>query len=272
MMTWTRVALGLGVLGLTVGGAVLAGDPLVPCRPSNTNVIQNIGNGRSTTVIVEPGRDGQLQRSVFIQGGTPVPQPLTPQPAPLPLLPQQGPAVVPEPMPAQPQPLEPEPMPAVPAVPALPVQPVEPMPVQPMPVQPALPHDTQDLILRIPVPRLPEVPGVRMPVLPEIRVPAVGAQQYQVPANRTMVFNGPSGRTIVSNRGSNSTVIVGNGGDTTIVGGDGLCYRGKDNRFWTRSMYSADAGCTVYYDPRTTLWFRYDGRTDTFRVAPEVDD
>jgi hypothetical protein len=251
MLTWTKglaaLALGLGVLGLTVGETVFAGDPL-PAVPGagNVNVIQNSGNYKSTTLIVEQGRDGRACKSLFIQGDGPT----------------QKQSVVPEVVPALPVPLDPLPQ-------ADPMAVVPPLPADPAAQCPR--KDAEDLTIRVPMPRLPQVPGVRMPQLPDIRVPVLPDQTYRVPAGRTMVFNGPGGRTIVSSTGSNSTVIVGGSQGTTILNGPGLVYRGTD-RFWTKTMYSKELGATVYYDPRTMLWFRYSDRDDSYRAVPELDD
>jgi len=228
--------LGLGVLGLLVGG-VVAGEPCL--KPANVNVIQNQGNGRSTTLIVEPGADGRLTRSTFISD--------EPMPQPLPLDP------VPMPVPAQPEPLPIQPMPIQP-------MPIQPMPIEPQP-QPSLPpvQLVPEIVIRIPA---IQMPNVRMPVLPLI----------QVPAGRTMIFDNPGGGRTVINSGNGSNVtVIGNPAGTQVFGGGGLCYKGRDNRFWSRSMYSQQLGTTVYYDPRTTLWFRYCDRTDVYRLAPEID-
>jgi hypothetical protein len=44
----------------------------------------------------------------------------------------------------------------------------------------------------------------------------------------------------------------------------GLGYKGKDNRFYSQTAYSRERRCTVYWCPRTWLWYRYDGGSDSY--------
>jgi len=237
----------LAVLGLALGGATLAlagGPPGTP-PTGNVNVITNTGNGRSNTLIVEGGK------STFIRSDAP-----------------------------QATPMAEAPMPVVPAVPATtdqpPMQPVEPQPQpmpqpQPQPMPEPAPVPVPEIVVRIPVPQIPvgrgpviEIPGLR---LPQVEIPAI-----RVPAEKALILNNPGGgRTMIySSGGVGNTSIVTGGGQTVVVG-DGLVYKGRDNRFWTKSMFSKEVGATVYYDPRTTLWFRYVEREDAFRPVPQID-
>lgn len=263
--------------GLTLGGMALACGPYPKPKSTNVNSITNLGNGRSTTVIVEPGPDGQLTRSVFFQGNPPMlpvqepvpavpavpatPEPLLVQPQPQPQSQPQLPPV--EPMP-EPQPM-PQPQPRLQPQP----QPVEPMP-QPQPVQPC-PVPAPEIVIRIPVPQPPvlrgpvvQIPGIR---LPNLEIPAM-----EVPANRTIITDGPGGRTMIYNSGNGRNTSIISSGGRTMIFGDGLCYTARDGRFWSKSMHCQKLGCTIYYDPRTTLWFRYCERDATYRPAPVLLD
>jgi hypothetical protein len=241
---WTKVlglsVVGLAAVGLTFGQMAFGGDPTLPARvPGNVNVIQNSGNCKSNTLIVEQGRDGRPAQSVFFSDASPAA----------------------ERVPAAPVPVDP---------------PLPPLPTDLLPTVPAVPAsdgptmEGGEMVLRIPV---PQVPRIQMPQLPPIQVPSCRKQVYQVPSGKTMVFDGPGGRTMVSSSGyGNSTVIVGNGQRTTVLSnGPGMVYRGSD-RFWTKSVYSRDLGTTLYYDPRTTCWFRYSAQDDLYRMVPDYDD
>lgn len=154
-----------------------------------------------------------------------------------------------------PQPVDPMPQP----------QPVDPQPVDPRSVTPA-----PEIVIRIPVPQPPIHRGPVMQI-PGIRVPGVEIPPMRVPAGHAYIESGPHGRTTVINYGSGrNTSIITSGGATTVIG-NGVYYR-TGTRFWSKSMYSAQLGCTVYYDPRTTLWFRFSERDGGFLPVPLLDD
>lgn len=44
----------------------------------------------------------------------------------------------------------------------------------------------------------------------------------------------------------------------------GLRYTGKDNRFYSQTTYSQEWQCTLYWCPRTWLWYRYDRNSDSY--------
>lgn len=269
LLTPLRLAVLSSVLsGLVLAGVALARGPFhLASGIGNVNSITHSGNGRCNSLIVEMGADGRVAQSTFIHDDptlNPNPQPPT---DPMPAVP-----AVPERVPEQPQPVDPQvqPQPQPVAPQPQPMDPMQPQPVDPHHVDPRPMVLPPEIVIRIPV---PQPPVLRGPVvqIPGIRTPHLEIPPMQVPAGRAYINEGPNGRTTIINYGnSRSTSIISSGGTTTVVG-DGLCYRG-DSRFWTRSMYSRECGCTVYYDPRTTLWFRYNERDNSFRPVPLLDD
>lgn len=112
------------------------------------------------------------------------------------------------------------------------------------------------------------------PVKPvELKEPAPGKSKTVIRGagngwgNTIVVDNGGTGRgtTVIQNsrNGFGNRVVVIDGKVVTDVPGVGA----KDLRFGDVKFYSVLHGCTVYWDPKTTAWYRYDNFRERYVPA-----
>jgi len=125
----------------------------------------------------------------------------------------------------------------------------------------------------VPVPMPVPVPvpdPAPLPVLPAVPKPATVIRGLGNGVGNVIIVDGNSQTVITGKRwGVADRLIVVNPAANLVLKGE-LCYRGRDNPFWTRRHWDATLGEWLYWDNRTWLWFRYHAADDVYRPVLTV--
>lgn len=108
-----------------------------------------------------------------------------------------------------------------------------------------------------------------IPQVPPPRPVGISTAVIDGNSNTVIVGNQGKGTTLIlsARQGKNNRVLVQNG---QVLDLDKLCYKGKNNNFWSWTRPHPRTAAMLYWCPKTSLWFRYFTAEDCYRPALDL--